>query len=96
MTFCAQRGAKHDDVLGDRAMQNEHGAHSAAGIIEHPRGVRENVVGMPVAQLINDGLDGVVQTAAEALAVLYGLGGDGGHFGGGKDVARIINKDKVE
>lgn len=96
MTLCAQCGTKHDDVLDERAMQDEHGAHCSAGIVEHPTRVGEYMTGMSGSQLLDDGLDGVVQATMVALSILYGLLGDGRHFGGREDVAWLVNQGNVE
>lgn len=36
VTFRADRGAKDDEVFGDRSMEENHSTHSIAGIVEHP------------------------------------------------------------
>ena len=32
----SKRGAEYDQVLGDRRMNDVHGAHSASGVVEYP------------------------------------------------------------
>lgn len=38
MAFCADGGAEDDEVLSNAGMNDVHGAHSAASVIEHPFG----------------------------------------------------------
>ena len=38
VALCAERGAKHDEVLGDGGVDDVHGAHGPAGVVEHPLG----------------------------------------------------------
>lgn len=48
MTLCPQRGAKHNQILGDGRMDDEHRAHRPARIVEHPFGrVRDVGVDRP-------------------------------------------------
>lgn len=51
---------------------------------------------MSGTQLIDNGLNGVVQASIVALSILYGLLGDDRHFSGREDVARLIYQGEVE
>ena len=38
VALCAERGAKDDEVLGDGGVDDVHGAHGPACVVEHPLG----------------------------------------------------------
>lgn len=36
VSFCTERGAEDDEILCDRGMNDVHGTHGTAGVVEHP------------------------------------------------------------
>lgn len=70
VTLCAERRSENDEVLGDGGVDDVHGAHGAAGVVEDPFFVGVYVMGVGLGEVRGD----VVDYGAGVVAV----GGDGG------------------
>jgi hypothetical protein len=94
VSLCAERGAKDDEVLGYRRVDDVHRAHSAASVVEDPFfGLADCMLGMLLPQSVDDLVDdcsrvvGIVGEGAQGQLV---------ELGGIKDVPSLLVECKEE